>query len=101
MNNSILYLGQGEYQQLKQFRISFSNTVITIGSSKFVSRCGMSTQVQEKVKTGILMLNMGGPKNSDEVKPFLTNLFLDRDIIKLPFQSRLGPFIAERRTPSM
>ena len=41
-------------------------------------------------KTGILMLNMGGPKSGDEVQDFLTRLFLDRDIIKLPFQSKLG-----------
>ena len=55
----------------------------------------------KRVKTGILMLNMGGPKNSGEVKDFLTRLFLDRDIIKLPFQSKLGPLIAKRRTPSI
>jgi len=54
-----------------------------------------------KVKTGVLMLNMGGPRKSDEVLDFLTRLFLDRDIIKLPFQSMLGPIIAKRRTPSI
>ncbi len=32
------------------------------------------------------MLNMGGPRSGDEVQDFLTRLFLDRDIIKLPFQ---------------
>ena len=47
------------------------------------------------------MLNMGGPRNSGEVQQFLTNLFEDRDIIKLPFQSILGPLIAKRRTPSI
>ena len=41
-----------------------------------------------KAKTGILMLNMGGPQTTGEVKDFLTRLFLDRDIIKLPFQVR-------------
>lgn len=54
-----------------------------------------------KVKTGILMLNMGGPRNSEEVNQFLNNLFADRDIIKLPWQSKLGPWIAKRRTPSI
>ena len=39
-----------------------------------------------KVKTGILMLNMGGPSTLDEVGSFLHNLFMDRDIIQLPFQ---------------
>ena len=42
-----------------------------------------------KAKTGILMLNMGGPQTTGEVKDFLTRLFLDRDIIKLPFQVRV------------
>lgn len=60
-----------------------------------------SGPVPEKVKTGILMLNMGGPRNASEVQDFLTNLFLDRDIIKLPFQSKLGPLIAKRRTPNI
>ena len=45
-----------------------------------------STADAEKAKTGIFMLNMGGPQKADEVQDFLTRLFLDRDIIKLPFQ---------------
>ena len=55
----------------------------------------------KKAKTGILMLNMGGPGKAEEVQDFLTRLFLDRDIIKLPFQKHLGPLIAKRRTPSI
>jgi len=51
--------------------------------------------------TGVLMLNMGGPQNSEEVEGFLLNLFKDRDIIKLPFQDKLGPLIAKRRTSSI
>lgn len=39
-----------------------------------------------KPKTGILMLNMGGPSTLPEVGDFLRNLFMDRDIIQLPFQ---------------
>jgi len=59
--------------------------------------------VSEKpqAKTAIFMLNMGGPRNAEEVGPFLQNLFLDRDIIKLPLQEKLGPLIAKRRTPSI
>ena len=37
-------------------------------------------------KTGVLMLNMGGPRTANDVEMFLTRLFLDRDIIKLPLQ---------------
>ena len=39
-----------------------------------------------KPKTGILMLNMGGPETLDEVHDFLLNLFKDRDLIQLPAQ---------------
>ncbi|KAJ2387500.1 hypothetical protein GGI23_006261 [Coemansia sp. RSA 2559] len=48
-------------------------------------------------KLGILMMNMGGPRTLDDVKPFLQNIFLDRDIIKLPAQRLLGQFIVSRR----
>lgn len=51
--------------------------------------------------TGIVLLNLGGPKSLDEVGPFLLELFQDREIIQLPFQSWLGPFIAKRRTPKV
>lgn len=41
-------------------------------------------------KTGIVMLNMGGPSTLDEVNPFLNNLFSDREIIQLgPLQDWL------------
>ena len=51
------------------------------------------------VKTGIVMLNLGGPADLDAVAPFLLELFADREIIQLPAQRFLGPFIARRRTP--
>src|SRR5690349_18328793 len=53
------------------------------------------------VKTGIVMMNLGGPANLDEVEPFLLELFADREIIQLPFQSWLGPFIARGRAPKV
>ena len=68
---------------------------VPVGAAQADSHTG------RKPKTGILMLNMGGPRKAEEVQDFLTRLFLDRDIIKLPFQSKLGPFIAKRRTPSI
>ena len=52
-----------------------------------------------KVKTGIVMMNLGGPATLDEVEPFLLELFADREIIQLPMQRWLGPFIARRRAP--
>jgi ferrochelatase len=51
--------------------------------------------------TGIVMLNLGGPQRPADVGPFLERLFLDREIIQLPAQRRLGPFIARRRTPKV
>lgn len=54
-----------------------------------------------KPKTGILMLNMGGPSTLDEVGDFLSRLFHDKDLIPLPAQKQLAPFIATRRTPKI
>nr|XP_020026106.1 ferrochelatase, mitochondrial isoform X4 [Castor canadensis] len=54
-----------------------------------------------KPKTGILMLNMGGPETLGEVHDFLLRLFLDRDLMTLPIQNKLAPFIAKRRTPKI
>ena len=51
--------------------------------------------------TGIVMMNLGGPKDLDDVNPFLLKLFEDREIIQLPAQRWLGPFIANRRTKSV
>lgn len=52
-------------------------------------------------KTALLLMNMGGPQNQLEVHPFLRRLFSDRDLIPLPFQSLLAPWIARRRTPNI
>ncbi len=46
-------------------------------------------------KTGILLLNLGGPEKLDDVEPFLFNLFSDRDIIHLG-PAFLQKFIARR-----
>ncbi len=40
--------------------------------------------------TGVLLLNLGGPDSLDAVRPFLYNLFSDRDII------RLGPAFLQK-----
>ncbi|WFD30898.1 hypothetical protein MSPP1_001922 [Malassezia sp. CBS 17886] len=51
--------------------------------------------------TGVVLMNMGGPGTLDEVDPFLTRLFLDTDLMRLPFQKRVAPLIARRRTPKV
>lgn len=47
------------------------------------------------------MLNMGGPQSIDQVHDYLHRIMTDRDMIQLPFQSKLGPWIAQRRTPEV
>lgn len=39
-----------------------------------------------KPKTGILMLNMGGPSNTSQVHEYLLRIMTDRDMIQLPVQ---------------
>jgi ferrochelatase len=60
-----------------------------------------ATKSENPVKTLVILLNMGGPQNKDEVHPYLKELFQDREILKLPFQKVLGRYIAWRRTPNI
>lgn len=61
-------------------------------------------------KIGVILLNLGGPTSLDAIRPFLTNLFLDPEIIRIPLPppfDRLFPrrlfaeFVARRRTPQV
>jgi ferrochelatase len=55
-------------------------------------------------KTAILLLQMGGPDSLDAVKPFLLNLFADRDIIKIGpawLQPLIARFIVNKRAPKV
>ena len=72
------------------------DTCVTLGRPALVSLPPMT-----RAPTGVVMLNLGGPKSLDEVGPFLEELFADREIIQLPMQDWLGPFIAKRRTPAV
>lgn len=60
-------------------------------------------QRNERIKTAILMMNMGGPESDtiEDVQKFLAALFKDRDIIKMPMQGFLGPLISKRRAPHL
>lgn len=44
------------------------------------------TNPLEKPKTGILMLNMGGPTSISQVYGYLLRIMTDRDMIQLPIQ---------------
>jgi len=54
------------------------------------------------MKIGVVLLNMGGPECLSDVRPFLYNLFSDRDIIRLGpalLQKPIAWFIAKKRAP--
>jgi ferrochelatase len=55
-------------------------------------------------KTAVLLLQMGGPDSLDAVRPFLVNLFSDRDIIRIGpawLQPLIARIIASRRAPKV
>ncbi|VDP67450.1 unnamed protein product [Schistosoma curassoni] len=58
-------------------------------------------QCSQKAKTGIMLLNMGGPETTKEVQNFLTRLFSDKEIIRMPFQDLLARFVAWKRSPKI
>ena len=54
-------------------------------------------------KTAVLLLNLGGPEQQEDVEPFLRNLFSDRQIIRLGpalLQRPIARLIARRRAPA-
>ncbi len=68
----------------------------TLQSSRYIN--DMNTHG----KIGILLLNLGGPGRLEDVRPFLINLFSDRQIIRLGpafLQKTIARFIAHRRAP--
>lgn len=62
----------------------------------------MGSDTLRSGKNGIILLNMGGPDSLDNVRPFLFNLFSDREIIRLGpafLQKFLAWIISRRRAP--
>ena len=54
------------------------------------------------ILTGVILLNLGGPDSLQAVRPFLYNLFSDREIIRLgpaPMQKPLAWLISTLRSP--
>ena len=52
--------------------------------------------------TGVLLLNLGGPEKPDDIRPFLFNIFSDRQIIRLGpafLQPLIAWLIARGRAP--
>ncbi len=60
-------------------------------------------QPADRERIGVLLLNLGGPEKQEDVRPFLYNLFSDRDIIRLGpslLQKPIAAMIARKRTPT-
>ncbi len=56
----------------------------------------------KKTKIGVVLLNMGGPEKLEDVRPFLYNIFSDREIIRLGptfLQKPLAWYLARKRAP--
>ncbi len=53
------------------------------------------------MKTGVFLLNMGGPDSIEAIQPFLENLFSDPEILRFPLsgllQKPLARFISKKR----
>uniref|UniRef100_A0A8D8LMM1 Ferrochelatase n=1 Tax=Cacopsylla melanoneura TaxID=428564 RepID=A0A8D8LMM1_9HEMI len=77
------------------------NRLFSIQVSNNQAASATSSQDAHKPKTAILMLNMGGPTHIDQVSEYLHRIMTDRDMIQLPVQGKLGPWIARRRTPEV
>ncbi|KAL2919572.1 ferrochelatase hem15 [Polyrhizophydium stewartii] len=73
----------------------------TAAAAQAAAVAGTAAAATPPPKTALLLMNMGGPHTLQEVEPFLFRLFSDKDLIPIPFQSQLAPWIAKRRTPKI
>ncbi|MDR0761550.1 MAG: ferrochelatase [Campylobacteraceae bacterium] len=53
------------------------------------------------MKRAVILLNMGGARNKDELAEFLKNMFLDKRIINSPARFFISFFISHLRTPKV
>jgi len=75
-------------------------SLYTSSSSNLTKTNGSATL--QSGKNGVILLNMGGPDTLNDVRPFLYNLFSDREIIRLGpafLQKFLAWIISGRRAP--
>ncbi|KAI7696072.1 hypothetical protein SSS_04012 [Sarcoptes scabiei] len=83
---------RSQFSRLRVSNIDFYRNLSIIQERKFstspINKLSDQDLKNEKtdIKTAILMMNMGGPRDENEVQSFLTELFLDRDIIEIPMQ---------------
>ncbi|XP_033928766.1 uncharacterized protein [Melopsittacus undulatus] len=60
--------------------------------------CQTHSREQAPPRTGILLLNMGGPERLEDVQDFLLRLFRDRDLMALPAQRCLSRCLSRLRS---
>ena len=65
-----------------------------------VKKSTSKTAKPKQKKVAVVLLNLGGPDSKNAVRPFLTNFFMDKNIIRLPipFRCMLAWLIAKRRS---
>jgi ferrochelatase len=65
----------------------------------------MLTNHHDQKRTGVLVLNMGGPEKPAEIQPYLRELLRDRRMVPLPgpawVQEHFARMISERRAPKV
>ncbi|KAK3840930.1 MAG: ferrochelatase [Linnemannia gamsii] len=88
-------------QTLACSRPALSASMRSFSTTGPAHKDAQDTTHKPKPKTGIVLMNLGGPGTQDEVHDFLLRLFSDGDLIPLPMQSYMAQFIAKRRTPKI
>ncbi|KAJ3030974.1 UNVERIFIED_CONTAM: ferrochelatase hem15 [Siphonaria sp. JEL0065] len=79
-------------------RASHDRSMLLRVSQRLMASESASTK---KPPTAIVLINMGGPKTVQDVESFLFRLFSDKDLIPIPFQRFLAPWITKRRVPKI
>ena len=64
-------------------------------ASQATSARSMASNGPNRADVGVLLLNMGGPENQGAIRPFLYNVFADRQIIQLP-GGAIGQYLLSR-----
>ncbi|CAH9120098.1 unnamed protein product [Cuscuta epithymum] len=87
-----------------QKRAQFGKTFCSVGICTYPESVNEFPSHTHEEKTGVLLLNLGGPDTLHDVQPFLFNLFADPDIIRLPrlfqfLQRPLAQLISVLRAP--
>jgi ferrochelatase len=81
-----------------------------VGLSHTVPPASLTGDANAMKQIGVILHNLGGPTSLDAIEPFLRNLFLDPEIIRIPLPKPLERFfprnlfatmVARRRTPKV